>query len=105
MGDDSRKSIDGLAGDIAQIVRQFHGVRRRAHDLGLFTGDRELLQCPRCGLSEDVAVSGRLTTFQKDDETFSDTGLRFHELTKTRFCCPQCSAVVEIPEGEEDGFR
>lgn len=70
--------------------------------MGLFTNDRDLLQCPSCGLMEDVTSDGRLTTCQENDKTYADTGLRFQELTNTRFRCPQCSAIVEIPEGGED---
>jgi hypothetical protein len=44
------------------------------------TNDRELLECPRCGLPEDVTSTGLLITCC--GATFGeDTGMRFVQLT------------------------
>lgn len=84
------QTLDGLADDILNLVAQFHDIQQKAKELGIFTNDRELLQCPQCGLAEDVACDGRLITVQSADGPFNDTGLRFQEIDSTCFRCPQC---------------
>ncbi|MFA5812358.1 MAG: hypothetical protein WC956_08530 [bacterium] len=95
------QSVEGLASDISQIVQAFQDVHKRARALGIFTHDRELLECHKCGLTEDVACDGRLLTFQKIDASYSDTGLRFEEMNPTHFRCPQCKTVIELLEGDK----
>ena len=55
-----------------------------------------LLECPACGLMENVAFSGLLFTCHAD-ALDDDTGLRFEELSQGRFRCPACSATVSEP--------
>jgi predicted RNA-binding Zn-ribbon protein involved in translation (DUF1610 family) len=65
-------------------------IERQARALGIFVDDRELLMCPKCGLTEDVLSGGRLVTF--DGSSGPDTGLRFIEPTSVdgQFTCPRC---------------
>ena len=39
-----------------KLARQLVGLQQRAKALGVFANDRELLECPRCGLLEDRQV-------------------------------------------------
>ena len=79
--------------DIRQLAARLVALREKARSLGVFTGDRELLECPKCGLQEDVTSSGQLITCRPPAEG-QDTGLRFQELPRNRFRCPACGAVV-----------
>jgi hypothetical protein len=54
---------DGIDGLIA-AVRQLEQTKQQARALGIFTDDRELLECPSCGLLEDVTAEGLLVTYQ-----------------------------------------
>lgn len=67
---------DGTDGLIA-AVRQLEQAKEQARALGIFTDDRELLECPNCGLLEDVAAEGLLVTYPNTSEEVNDSGLRF----------------------------
>ena len=56
--------------------------------------DRELLECPKCGLLEDVLIGGELITYLQDANG-QDTGLRFDELAEGKFSCPACGSIVQ----------
>jgi hypothetical protein len=45
-----QKKIQELAADISKLVRQMQPVIEKAEALGIFTNDRELLECPNCGM-------------------------------------------------------
>jgi hypothetical protein len=60
--------------------------------------DRELLECPKCGLMEDVASSGQLVTYRAESPA-ADTGLRFTPIVGGLFRCPACRAIVAEPPG------
>ena len=62
--------------------------------MGLFIGDRELLDCAHCGLLEDVLIGGRLVTYQAGAVDAADSGLRFAAADDDNFVCPQCGAVI-----------
>jgi rubredoxin len=79
--------------DIRQLAARLLALREKAKALGIFTEDRELLECPACGLQEDVLISGQLITCRPSEEG-SDTGLRFEELPRNRYRCPACGAEV-----------
>ena len=68
-------------------------VQEQARALGIFTGDRELIECQKCGLLEDVIVTGQLITC-RPSALGGDTGLRFEELSQTRFRCPACASII-----------
>ena len=44
------------------LAARFVGLQKRAKALGVFANDRELLECPRCGLLEDVIRASLLIT-------------------------------------------
>ena len=77
------------------LCKELHRIKQHAEALGIFTNDRELLTCPKCGLQEDVQADGRLTTFDKDSEDFTDSGLRFFETGNGQFSCPRCQALID----------
>ena len=57
----SRKDKSGKKGgmnDLIAAVRKLERVKQQARALGIFTNDRELLECPKCGLLEDVMAGG-----------------------------------------------
>jgi predicted RNA-binding Zn-ribbon protein involved in translation (DUF1610 family) len=94
------RPASSLDQDISVLAAQLVELNRKARELGIFTNDRELLQCPQCGLAEDVACDGRLMTIQSADETCSDTGMRFQEIDATHFRCPSCQNVLVVIEEE-----
>ena len=78
------------------LAAEVVALQAKARALGLFANDRELLECPKCGLQEDVAFSGLLSTSYADS-IGEDTGLRFEDLARDRFRCPACGAIVREP--------
>lgn len=101
MTNDPRRpdDLDGLTSSIRKLLEGYEELRARARELGVFTNERELLSCPRCGLVEDVACSGLLITHRTGDLA-KDTGLRFTEIAEGRFTCPACGAEVVPDESE-----
>lgn len=73
---------------------QMQALRLRANALGLFMDDRNLMECPDCGLREDVTADGLLFTHERETSDARDTGLRFTELPDGRFACPRCQKVL-----------
>ncbi len=79
---------------IVELVRQLEDLKARARALGMFTDDRELIRCPKCGLMEDVLCGGFLVTYHEEGD-HKDTGLRFAEsATEGCFTCPECGTEV-----------
>ena len=62
--------IDGLVA----AVRHLEQVKQQARALGMFTDDRELLECPSCGLLEDVTIEGLLVTYPRSSRAMKDCG-------------------------------
>lgn len=89
---------------IHALVASVAALREEAKALGVFTNDRELLECPSCGLMEDVACGGMLIT-SRPKTLGRDTGLRFRELRGGRFRCPECASIVLASQGEEKTAR
>lgn len=90
------RDSDSLIAVIAPLARQIAAIREQMHALGMFANDRELLDCPHCGLREDVLISGLLITY-REPAFHQDTGLRFEELTTGTFCYPSCGQTVREP--------
>lgn len=89
-------AYDKLVTDIATAVR---GIQDLCRQHGIFDGLRELLQCPECGLKEDVAFDGKLFTYHDIDNPV-DTGLRFPEPDDDGYGrCPGCGEEVKGEEG------
>jgi len=84
-------SVDGLRA----LARQLVQIKQQAAALGLFTDDRELLECPSCGFLEDVTSEGLLVTYMKDSADLKDCGLRFRPEGKTSFACPACGTRIK----------
>jgi rubredoxin len=83
--------------NLFQLASRLVAVQEQARSLGIFVGDRELLECPQCGLMEDVIFTGQLITCRPSAESpdTEDTGLRFEELPQNRFRCPACGSLVQ----------
>ena len=64
-----------------------------------FLHDRELHQCPACGLMEDVLFSGKLVTCWQQTTEPVDTGLRFKEAGADQLACP-CCGCVSLADGD-----
>lgn len=91
--------------EILEAAKRIAELQEQAKALGLFTNDRELLECPACGLKEDVAFSGLLITYF-GEPSGNDTGLRFKETEKDKiYICPNCGKEVEEPEPEDIDFE
>ena len=90
-----RKEVSSLSSEIRPLARELVRVKKRAEALGIFTDGRELLECSKCDLVEDVAFDGRLITHQRNSENCSDSGLRFEKLNDTTFRCPICRTKLK----------
>lgn len=94
-----KKVIPGVNREMDRLVaavRQLEQVKRQARALGIFTNDRELLECPSCGLLEDVTVDGLLVTYPGRSGCRTDCGLRFSQVDETTtFQCPSCGSRVK----------
>jgi hypothetical protein len=94
----SGKEYEELLEKVRPIAQQLAALQAKARSLGIFLNDRALLECPECGLQEDVAFGGQLITC-RPPAFGQDTGMRFRELPKNRFRCPSCgSGVQEVLE-------
>jgi len=80
--------------DLRQLASRIVALQEQVRSLGGFAGDRELLECPQCGLLEDVTFTGQLITWRSPAEG-QDTGLRFEELPQGCFRCPACGSMVQ----------
>ena len=85
--------MDQKLDEIRQLAAQIATLQKQARALGLFANDRELLECPDCGLMENMACGGRLFTC-RPESLDDDTGLRFEELSGDCFRCPACGSIV-----------
>jgi hypothetical protein len=83
--------------ELLRLAASLAALKEQAQALGLFVGDRDLLECTTCGLLEDVAFSGELITCKPSQEG-QDTGLRFAEVSANRFRCPACGAIVSATD-------
>ncbi|MBU1926803.1 MAG: hypothetical protein KKI20_03425 [Gammaproteobacteria bacterium] len=81
--------------NLKPLVKRLTEIKKQAEAIGLFTDDRELLECT-CGLIEDIAFDGRLFTCRKNDHAFKDTGLRFIKVNENIFCCPECKTKLKV---------
>ena len=72
--------MDGLT----TLTRQLEQVKAQARALGIFTDDRELLECPNCGLLEDVTAKGLLVTEVRDQHQGGDLMSASMARTKTQ---------------------
>lgn len=82
------------AEDMDDLSEGLQALKQQAQDLGIFTNDRELLECRKCGLKESVAFDGVLFT-RRGDTSLVDAGLRFPEPDKDgRSICPGCGGEV-----------
>jgi hypothetical protein len=64
--------------DLYKLAAELQALKKQAKALGMFTNDREFLECPSCGLKESVTFENTLYTY-RDDAFDVDTGLRFTE--------------------------
>jgi len=83
--------------NLYSAVRRLQAAKRLARELGMFVEDRDLLECPACGLWEDVTGEGCLVVYQNDPSQM-DSGLRFREVDETHFVCPGCRAVATVED-------
>ncbi len=89
-------AVVGLGNRIEPLLRSLVALRAQALALGVFAEDRELLECPKCGLGEDVLSDGRLVTYRS--VAVMDTGLRFIEASDGCFTCPSCGTEILLNE-------
>lgn len=99
--DDVEQGVRTLAKKIAPMLKQVQKLQEQMRAQGLFPNDRELLHCPKCGLTESVTFEGQLYTF-REPHIDVDTGLRFVEPKKRggAFRCPECGC-----DAREDEFE
>lgn len=88
---------------LRELGEQIHEVNEISKQHGIFLNDRELVSCLQCGLIEDIAFSGKLFTYYKDDPDFKETRLQFSSLDGNveYLKCPVCDIEVLIPKEKE----
>lgn len=84
------------------LFRQLQQLQAQAKALGIFTDERNLLNCPNCGLFEDVTCDGFLITSRTLSKEPLDTGLRFREIAPDTYSCPSCQAEVQSSNDLDD---
>lgn len=94
MNSDKESSFE-LVSAVRPLVRKLAKIKKQAAALGLFTDDRELLECTGCDLAEDITFDGRLITFHRNSDDVYDCGLRFEELNEEIFRCPVCGTELK----------
>jgi hypothetical protein len=82
--------------EIRSLIARMAPVLRCAVDYGTFAGERDLLECPGCGLVEDTDIDGRVLTYI-DGGRMKDSGYRFVVSGDGTWICPVCHTV-----GRED---
>lgn len=82
--------------ELVELSRELAKVKAQAQALGIFTDDRELLECPNCGLLEDVMADGLLVTYSRRSRSRKDCGLRFSQVDENCFQCPSCGTKVKV---------
>jgi hypothetical protein len=83
-----------ISGPLAETIATHETPARQAKSgPKLCMEDRDLLQCPRCGLLEDVGCYGLLMTYFSGKPPV-DSGLRFRKDKRGRYICPNCGAVA-----------
>lgn len=92
--------IDDLVEQIRPLAQQIVVLQEQMKALGMFAHDRELLQCPRCGLMEDVTHEGFLITCREPD-LGTDTGLRFEPFTEESYRCQTVQEPLSEDEKQE----
>lgn len=87
---------------LCKMAERIVKIQKIAKQNGVFIYDRELLRCSKCGLTEDIAFSGKLFTYVKKDPNYQDTGLSFIALDSNnkRFKCPSCNTKILATEEE-----
>lgn len=88
-----RKKTLSLDKSFKDTVNRLVKIKEEARSLGIFVDDRNLLECPKCGLMEDIDSYGRLFTVFKNAPR-KDTGLRFKEMKNVKFRCPNCGEKI-----------
>ena len=79
--------------ELKALAAQLADIRSQVTDQGGFVADRDLHQCPACGLMEDVLYGGKLVTYWQQSAQPVDTGLRFKEVGADQLACPCCGCV------------
>ena len=90
-----RRQPRSVPRELVELSRKLAKVKAQARMLGIFTDDRELLECPNCGLLEDVTTEGLLVTYSGRSRSRKDCGLRFRPVDETRFACPKCGTRIK----------
>jgi len=86
-----------LLKQIKPLAEQLQKLQEQAERLGVFTGDRELLECAECGLEEDVTEDGFLIVCRKPISG-ADTGLQFTKDVENegKYSCPICGKLAQF---------
>ena len=84
--------------ELKALVAQLADIRAQVKAQVGFVADRDLHQCPACGLMEDVLYGGKLVTCWRQSAQPVDTGLRFKEVGADQLACP-CCGYVSFAEG------
>ena len=79
--------------ELKALVAQLAKIRAQVKAQGGIGADRDLHQCPACGLMEDVLYGGKLVTCWRQSAQPVDTGLRFKEVGADQLACPGCGCV------------
>ena len=80
--------------NIRELASRVVALQEQARSLGLFAGDRELLECPKMWTARGCFDRRRIDNLPPDANG-QDTGLRFDELAEGTFNRPACGSIVK----------
>lgn len=81
---------------IPEIVERYQEIQRLAKMHGIFLDDRELLDCSKCGLKEDVTFDGRLIVTNLDGSILPELSFITADKAGEWFKCPMCREKIKI---------
>src|SRR5215204_2521633 len=100
------KSSERTEADPVKKEERLYSMAEAINELGLkltslggFDHSREFLNCPACGLLEDVTFEGMLITTESDYPGV-DTGLRFAKTGENEWECPDCGNLCRELESD-----
>jgi hypothetical protein len=93
----NKRSKNPLNENLRILFEELAVVKKKAEAMGVFTADRDLLECPRCALQEDVLIGGILIVTRSTNRK-DDCGLRFRPLNNraNQFQCPACNFKFDL---------
>ena len=86
-------SYKKLYANISKLAKSIIKIQEKADELGLFTADRDLYECWKCGWMEDVECGGRLFSTFRNMPEIKNYNLKVVKKGKY-YQCPSCREIL-----------